>query len=645
MKHTRQPKVRSVPRRIRVLAGLCLGGASACAPTPAAAPDAAPPADAPSSQVFVAFDTTATCKATIAQGSGWAEFDLNSLVATPLMLGAQQGNATAVTHAALGSNWADLTGATACLLQDWAPDTIPFDPTKLVYLRLGEPGCERLDPVLGSTHDIHDSGYTITAVLPALISIDGAAPATADIVRLSSSDATRRLTLVREDLERCVSAEPREARPAELRPRPTALPQAGHHGPSPIVIGTNRIAGAAPSQRWSLEFAGIDRAMRKWVRGGIGRTWRPEGRPIELAADGTVVRIQARWTDGIATADEARPTTPTEPTTFANPQHQVLAATEASRSVAAAWATLEGRYPTAGNAEYLEATNARSRRAKSELDASPATAPAAEVQALPAFPRRTRELDTVVLVEPAAEGTAAFQLVARASVDALAPRRANAKKSGGFAKSTASQLRRWLDVAAALRPLAADVGAASLFVEGEATGLSVTAMDAAAQQPVALVSGMVEGRAQRLHQPAVDVPLASLSKSHCHVIAAESLAPGDAGTIDLSIGILRGETFTPIAVDHRGSPRAGVAACWLPDDPGLVARIETDAPFTLGLFAAGNDIGLGHVLGAMNSKLRRAKDDDMLTLDGSVGLPDPADVEESIANAQRQLATFNEESR
>ena len=615
------------PRRIArcgALVGVLSLAASAC-DTPQAGGTASPTAAASTetSTVFVAFDTTATCQASVAQGQTWAPLDINALVAAPLTVHEQKGTSWSTSHPATGAAWLEVAAAEPCLLPQWAPENIPVDPTEPVYLWLGEEGCERVDPILGSAHDVHDEGYRITAVLPARVQRGGAAEVV-DVVRLRSEDGSKRLTIARADLDRCVHSESRPGGDGLTKTRTLALPISGKFGPSPLVVGHERAHQAPELQPVSASLQGVSRPISKAF---AANAWSAEGRSVKWGG-ATPLRIQVRTSLEPLSA----PASPSqEPSGEApNPEHQRLLALVEAERIAVAWASLEARYPSEDAAGYLEAAEARLRRGEAQLKAIPETrlAPDARV----AVPEQ-------LTVESVAD-LDGFRLVSRFAVRTWTEVDASAKqKNRALQLQAAARLRRLADVVFTLRRLLGE-GAEAAFVEaGPAAGLLVTAASLV-DGPVALVHGWLSSSPG---SGVVELPVTLPTGRDCVLFVAESLGEDDTAQLRLDVGMPQGSAFTSLASDRRGVPRPAIRACGLPSDGELVLRVESDIPFAVGMFADGEGVGPGHVLASTSVPLLPMSEG--ASLDGALGLPEPIDPSESTAEAERLALTFPEQNR
>lgn len=591
---------------------------------------------APTSHV-VAFDTTATCSASVSGPSGWQPISTNALVSAPLVVTGVQEQAWAVNHPALGSTWLAAAGAQDCVLDDFTPAPLHVDPAR-VYLHLGESGCERLDPILGSTVDVDRGEYSITSILPVRVTKGGAATEVVEGVRLESADKTKRLIINRADLQRCVQGEAAPSPSRALRPKPSSLPMAGTYGPPPMVVAWTRV-GEKEASRATFEFDlhGVQpRRIRKRIRGSGGWSWHAAGRLVERTAGSPVVRVSSSFTD----AEEPvvvrhRPLASQEGVAVPNPEWQLAAAQSTAAATAAAWAVLENQYPSADQGAYLRAAQGRARRKQAALDATAATVSVPVPLDVATYDAVRTKRTTVSKIHFPGEGADGFLAVGTAvlSRPSLA-QQSRADSARALDRHQAASLRRAIDVAEFLRPLATTAGHQSIsFGSGPAAGLTLTASAASSTGTAAMRSGLYENRPHMLQLPALDIPVVLAPESKCWIFAAESLADDDRHGVSVQLGIASEQGFTPLFSDTRSVPRAAVRACWLPNDPRIVLRVVTDAPFVAGVFEEGPSVGLGHVLASTYERLSELEPDDAASLDATLGLPDPIDVVESATTA------------
>lgn len=595
----------------------CLALSGCDAPQQSGSTPPATTGPAPSAAVFVAFDTTAVCQASVGQGQQWAPIDINTLVESPLTVFEEQGTTWSTSHRVTGAAWLEVAAAQPCLLPGWSPENLPLDPAAPVFVWLGAPGCERIDPILGSSHDVVDEGYRITAVLPVRVQA-GADARIVDAVRMQTEDTAHRLTLDRADLERCVHAEPRPGEDSAVRLRAVALPVSGTFGPSPLVMSAERGEGPPVPLSVAPLLRGASRAVRTAFE---ARTWQSQARAVTWG-EGPAMELQVRTEVLRRDAVDAN-LEPTGP--VPEPGHERLRARVEAERVAVAWAELEARYPGPEGQSYLSSAQSRLRRGDAELQTLPAMHPTPPL--LRSLPERV-SVDSVTTVS-------GFALASRFEVEGwVAADRGTRQDNRALARHVAARLRRLADLTAVVQRHAAGEVDAAHAGAGPAAGLTVTAamlLDA----PVALIAGWRQGSPS---SGVTAMPMTLPQGRACVVLAAEALTGGESEPVLLEVGIAGEGAFTPLAADLRGVSRPAFIACGLPTDLGLTVRVVADVPFAVGMFAYGEDVTAGHVLASTLARTPLVTAG--ASLDGGLGLPEPVELSTSAAEAQRFRLTF-----
>lgn len=606
------------PRGLRLVLAFGLsftaGGVGCDSPTTVS--QTAPPTAMPettAASVFVAFDTTATCALALGGEVGWAPLSPNQLANAPMTLGEARGTARLATHPAFGTAWVDLAGAESCLLDVWAPTPLSVPPDA-VYLRLGEGDCMQIDPILGGAMDVSESPYRISAVLPVMVSVEGAPPSVVEAVRMDAESGRQRLTLRRQDFDLCAAAEPAEAQSEPLMV--VTLPRAGKYGPSPLARGSVRTAETAAQSPRPL-------TLELSVPRRLGRLMRQALIPAGGTESEAAVRVDVSLADTQRTESGlVASRVQGKKTIFPSPESQVAAAHAGAARVAAQWAALEAQFPDERSAAYLEQAQGRARRKASEFEA---------LRALegPAYgPRETFEgpglvrSGTVSVDLPAGEAPG-FGVVAEVELLALPQslRRAGSARAE-FDKQTVARVGAVLDLVTYLRPLLSPQPGAIRVAAPASAGLISRVGRLAGGVPVAMIASHTERRLDTLASPAVDFELQLPAEQRCLTFAAETLER--TGSLRVSLGHVGTTGFTVLHSRSTERGGAGLEVCWRPEQSPVTLRVESGhRPFVVGVFATGEGVRAEHVLGSLATPENNPWTDDPLKLDATLGLPDP----------------------
>lgn len=122
----------------------------------------------------------------------------------------------------------------------------------------------------------------------------------------------------------------------------------------------------------------------------------------------------------------------------------------------------------------------------------------------------------------------------------------------------------------AQRQVGGDIGE---LQPGTRSWMVAVARHAASDRNVKLLSDLLENRSDALSKEFVDYPVKMPKKvdGRCFTFAAIPLDP--AADVNLTLGIVRDKSFSPLAVDTRATPEAAFEMCNLPADTTFSARV------------------------------------------------------------------------
>lgn len=122
----------------------------------------------------------------------------------------------------------------------------------------------------------------------------------------------------------------------------------------------------------------------------------------------------------------------------------------------------------------------------------------------------------------------------------------------------------------AQRQVGGDIGE---LQPGTRSWMVAVARHAASDRNVKLLSDLLENRGEALGKPYVDYPVKMPKKlaNRCFTFAAIPLDPK--ADVNLTLGLVDGNTFTPVVLDQRPVAEAGFEVCDLPENTQFAARV------------------------------------------------------------------------